>query len=76
MQGQALWEWFSMAGTRRLALGPRPFYHPVPAQLPARPAAPGLGLRGMGYLLSSPPLISDSGLILGKTKTKEGRGGG
>ena len=30
--------------------------------LPA--AAPGLGLRGMGYLLSSPPLISDSGYLL------------
>ena len=40
MQGQALWEWFSMAGTRMLAVGPRPFYHPVPAQLPARPEKP------------------------------------
>lgn len=39
-QGQALWEWFSMAGTRRLAVGPRPFYHPVPTQLPARPEKP------------------------------------
>lgn len=41
-QGQALWEWFSVAGTRRPAVGPRPFYHPVPAQLPARPERPNL----------------------------------
>lgn len=40
--GQALLEWVSVAGSRMLAVGPRPFHYLVWTQFPSRPEKPNL----------------------------------